>query len=158
MRNDESLAALVLSMFDNVVPPLGMAFHHDEPMSFSDMRAFFARTGMIPVFDSESDTPLFDDPDTYYKMIAWFTYRSFCVAAYEDKYLDTFGVIANDVLRYAQENKKFDVGFGITFLDGILNATKEYGEKFGHEPCNLDKFITSFMKHGRASVLRADIY
>lgn len=150
MIDDIGFKALVTFMYDNVVPQSGYTFVDEE----EDMRAFYARTGMIPVIEDVTET------EAFHKMQAWIKYREFGAAGSTlgRHGSSQFDLLVNDVMRFNKEHKGCDVGKCITVLDAIVNVTQEYETKFKHQPVCLDKFVTSYVKHGRASVLRADIY
>lgn len=155
MWNDLGLAAIAEAMYATVVPPHG----YDVVQDGTEMRAHYARTGFVPVVDiAAMHAPLFDADATYYKLMAWIQYREFSCVAVESRHMTTFDLLVNDVLRFNRENTGVDASRLITILDALVNVTKEYDAKFKHQPVNLDKFVASFLVHGRASVLRADIY
>lgn len=145
---DAAFDTFIGSLYDSgTVPPVVVLFEDGY-----DAKEYFKRTGRIPVLEEDEsvDCPVFGNWGTYYEFVGWLAYRAL------SKDGNTFSSMVTDVLKNVVWSPQ--TANWISVIDGLVTVQELYADKFGHYPADLNKFIKSYVRYGRDTVLLCDRY
>jgi hypothetical protein len=144
---DQTFDTFIASLYANgIVPPVVVLL--DDRF---DEHEYYKRTGCIPVLEDDEtvDCPVFGNWGAFYAFEGWLAYRALARG-------NTFQLMVTDVLNNVEWSP--ETANWISVIDGLVTVQELYADKFGHYPVDLNKFIKSYVRYGRETVLRGDVY